>query len=69
MICKNELNAADVAAVTLISFTVSAALLLAAEAVVGLSPLPSAGELAAAPWWSWTGGVVAMLLGVALLRL
>lgn len=62
-------NAGDVAAVTLISFTVSAALLLAAEAAVGLSPLPSAGELAAAPWWSWTGGVVALFTIAASIQL
>lgn len=53
-------NAGDVSAVTLISFTISTALLLAAGGAAGLPPLPSAGELAAAPWWSWTGGVIAL---------
>lgn len=47
--------------VTLISFVTSVCSLLAVSVVSGIPTLPSASQLADAPWWSWTGGIIALL--------
>ena len=46
---------------TLISFTVSTLFLLLVAAVAGIPILPTAEMLHAAPWWSWFGGIIALL--------
>lgn len=47
--------------VTLISFVVSACSLSAVSAACRIPILPSALQLASTPWWSWTGGIIALL--------
>lgn len=47
--------------VTLISFVVSACCLLAVSVACGIPILPSVLQFADAPWWSWTGGIIALL--------
>ena len=61
-------NVGDVAAVTLISFTVSLLALLAAAAGGGLV-LPTAEMLRSAPWWSWCGGLIALFTIAASIQL
>ena len=46
---------------TLISFSVSSLVLLAVSAIFGLPVLPSSTQVAAAPWWCWFGGIIALL--------
>ena len=46
---------------TLISFSVSSLALVVAGAAVGMPLLPSAAQVAAAPWWGWSGGLIALL--------
>lgn len=46
---------------TLISFSVSTLALTVAGAVAGMPLLPTEGQIAAAPWWSWCGGLIALL--------
>lgn len=46
---------------TLLSFSVSTLALLAASAASGLPLLPTGAQWAAAPWWSWCGGLIALL--------
>ena len=46
---------------TLISFSVSTLSLLVASAIAGLPLLPAAEQQWAAPWWSWGGGIIALL--------
>lgn len=47
--------------VTLLSFSVSTLTLLAACSAGGTPLLPVAEQLQAAPWWSWSGGLIALL--------
>lgn len=46
---------------TLISFGVSSLVLAGAGALAGMQLLPTEAQLAAAPWWSWGGGLIALL--------
>lgn len=46
---------------TLISFSVSSIALLSVSAIFGLTILPTDAQIAAAPWWSWFGGIIALL--------
>lgn len=47
--------------VTLLSFSVSTLALLGACAAGGVPLLPMGEQLQAAPWWSWSGGLIALL--------
>lgn len=47
--------------VTLLSFGVSTLTLLAASAAGGAPLLPVGDQLQSAPWWSWSGGLIALL--------
>lgn len=62
-------NVGDVAAVTLVSFTVSLLVLLAAAAAGGGLVLPTADMLRSAPWWSWCGGLIALFTIAASIQL
>ena len=46
--------------VTFVSFSVSSLLLLAVSAARGILIVPSSTQIADVPWWSWTGGVIAL---------
>ncbi|WP_346697011.1 DMT family transporter [Barnesiella viscericola] len=46
--------------VTLISFMVSSLLLAVISAIMGISLLPSAAQIANTPWWGRTGGIIAL---------
>ena len=46
---------------TLISFSVSTLFLLTVALVAGISVFPTEEMLHAAPWWSWLGGIIALL--------
>lgn len=46
--------------VTLVSFSVSSLLLLVVSAGRGIPIVPSSTQIADAPWWGWTGGVIAL---------
>lgn len=46
---------------TLISFSVSSIALLAVSAIFGLTIQPTETQISAAPWWSWIGGIIALL--------
>lgn len=46
---------------TLISFAVSSCALAGAGAIVGMPLWPTAAQVGAAPWWSWGGGLIALL--------
>ena len=46
---------------TLLSFSVSTLALLVAGAAAGHALLPGEVQLNAAPWWSWGGGLIALL--------
>lgn len=46
---------------TLVSFSVSTIALLLVSLVAGMPILPTSGMLAAAPWWSWFVGLVAVV--------
>ena len=46
---------------TLISFSVSSLFLLLVAIVTGIPILPTTEMLQAAPWWSWFGGIIALL--------
>lgn len=46
---------------TLISFSVSTLGLLAVAVAIGAPIMPTAEMLSAAPWWSWFGGIIALL--------
>ena len=46
---------------TLISFAVSSCVLTGASAIVGMPLWPTSVQVGAAPWWSWGGGLVALL--------
>ena len=51
----------EVRIATLVSFSVSTMCLLGVAAAAGLPILPTSGMLHAAPWWSWFGGIIALL--------
>lgn len=46
---------------TLISFAVSSFVLAGVSAVGGMPLWPTSAQVSAAPWWSWGGGLVALL--------
>ena len=46
---------------TLISFSVSSLVLAVAGVAAGMPLLPTETQMATAPWWSWCGGVIALL--------
>ena len=46
---------------TLVSFSVSSLFLLLVAMVAGIPILPTAEMLQTAPWWSWFGGIIALL--------
>lgn len=46
--------------VTLVSFSVSSLLLLVVSAVRGIPIVPSFTQIVGAPWWGWTGGIIAL---------
>lgn len=46
---------------TLISFAVSSFVLAGAGAMAGMPLLPTSAQVGVAPWWSWSGGLVALL--------
>lgn len=46
---------------TLISFSVSTLFLLLVAAVAGIPVIPTGEMLHTAPWWSWFGGIIALL--------
>ena len=46
---------------TLISFSVSSIALLAVSVIFGLTVLPTEAHIETAPWWSWLGGIIALL--------
>ena len=46
---------------TLISFSVSTLGLLVVAFAIGAPVLPTAQMLSTAPWWSWFGGIIALL--------
>ena len=47
-------------AVTMVSFTISLAVLLVWSAVSGLPVIPSSQQVDITPWWGWCGGVIAL---------
>lgn len=47
--------------VTLISFVISACGLSVVSVACGIPIIPSVSQFASAPWWSWTGGIIALL--------
>ena len=46
---------------TLISFSVSSIALLVVSTLAGIAIIPTSEQLAVAPWWSWLGGIIALL--------
>ena len=46
---------------TLISFAVSSLVLMGVGVAAGLPLLPTDAQMMAAPWWSWGGGLIALL--------
>ena len=46
---------------TLISFSVSSIALLVVSTLAGIAIIPTSEQFAAAPWWSWLGGIIALL--------
>ena len=46
---------------TLISFSVSVLALVAVSLIAGYSIIPTSAQLNDAPWWTWIGGIIALL--------
>lgn len=57
---RMRLTAGTAVVVTLISFVVSLLMLTSVSWAAGIAILPEGRQIAAVPWWGWSGGLIAL---------